>query len=156
MAVNTDSNNKAKGFSNARPTPNVSTPEGGGDMALALTAAVQGQATEMATAAQAAAISIEHASDQLSDLYAEVFSCRPLLDATMAKTMAKLEAMGGPIEIKTEVAPVTLDLPSFGNFTDTRRSFAKLLGFGAGDGYSPENPFRQLMQATDEEIAADE
>jgi len=112
----------------ARPTSTVSTPEGGSDMARALTAAVQGQATEMAIAAQSAAISIDHASDQLSDLYAEVFSRRPLLNATMAKTMAKLDAMGGPVEIKTEVAPVTLDLPSFGNFADTRRSFAGLFG----------------------------
>jgi hypothetical protein len=109
------------------------TTEGGGDMALALTSAIQGQANEMAIAAQAAAISIDHASDQLSDLYAEVFSRRPLLNATLAKTAAKLEAMGGPITIDTEVQPITLDLPSFGNFDETRRNFLGMFGGNTHD-----------------------
>jgi hypothetical protein len=153
MAIDTDKlrNGGGKG---ARPTSNVSTPEGGGDMALALTNAIQGQASEMLVAAQAAQISIDHASDQLSDLYAEVFSRRPLLNATMAKTMAKLEAMGGPVEIKTEVAPVTLDLPNFGNFADTRRSFSGL--FGGGDGYSPGNPFLVAAATAADEVASDD
>jgi hypothetical protein len=129
----------------------ASTPEGGGDMALALTAAVQGQANEMAIAAQSAAISIDHASDQLSDLYAEVFSRRPLLNATMAKTMAKLEAMGGPVEINTDVAPVTLELPSFGNFAETRRGFLGLFGAAPAE----QNPFLAAATAADE-VASDD
>ena len=122
---------------NARPTSNVSTPEGGGDMALALTSTVRNQANQLAIAAQAAELSIDHASEQMSDYFANVMSGQALLNATLAKTAAKLEAQGGAININTDVAPVTINLPQIGDFTGTRRSFSGLLGFGSAPTVDP-------------------
>jgi len=111
------------GRSNSRPTPNVSTPEGGGDMALALTSTVQAQANQLAIAAEAANLSIDHASDQMADYFAQVMGGQALLNATLAKTAARLQAMGGPVTIDTNVQPITINLPESRDFAETRRGF---------------------------------
>ena len=108
---------------NARPTSTVSTPEGGGDMALALTSTVQAQANQLAIAAEAANISIDHASTQMAEYFTQVMSGQALLDATLAKTAANLQAMGGPIGISTDVQPITINLPESRDFAATRRGF---------------------------------
>ena len=123
MAVNTD---KSKTYANPTRPSNATTPEGGSDMALALTSTVQGQANQLAIAAQAAELSIDHASEQMSDYFANVMSGQALLNATLAKTAAKLESQGGPIHISTEVEPIDLDLPQFGDFNATRQRFRGL------------------------------
>jgi len=116
------------GGKGARPTSNVSTPEGGSDMALALTNAIQGQASEMLVAAQAAQISIDHASDRLSDYYARVLSNQELLGMTMMKTQKKIQEMGGTVTINTDVKMVEIEIPESPTFGDIRQNFAGLFG----------------------------
>lgn len=142
-------------FSQSAASESGAAREGGGDMALALTSQVQSQANQMAIAAQAAQISIDAASDQLSDYFAGVMGGRALIETTLAKTAAKVEAQGGAININTDVPPVTLNLPSFGDFGETRQRFAGMFGGGSSDGYSPNNPFRQLAQAEAEALSTE-
>jgi hypothetical protein len=139
MAINTDQLKKGnKGRGTSAPADTAS----GGDMALAVTSAVQGQANELAIAAQAASISIEYASEQMSEFFTQVMSGRALLGATLAKTQEKLQAQGS-ITINTDIPVVTVDLPALPSFGDVRGSFAGLFGGGNSGGYSPENPFLQ-------------
>lgn len=140
------------GGKSARTTPNVSTPtEGGGDLTLALTSTVQGQANQMVLAAQAANVSIEHASDQMAEYFTQVMSGKALLSATLAKTAANLEAMGGPVTIDTTVEPITLNLPESPDFAETRRGFLGLFN----ESPKPRNPFLPSAPAADE-VASDE
>jgi SH3-like domain-containing protein len=140
--------------STSRSAPSAA-PEGGNDVALALTSTIQGQANEMALATQAAAISIDHAAEQLSDIFTQVMSGKALLNATLAKTQEKLAAQG-TIQYQTEVPPIALELPRFGSLQETRQGFLGLLGFG-GERYSPENPFLSAAaQDADCEGVADE
>ena len=156
MAIDTDRlRNGGKGFGTnpAHRTGTTTTPEGGGDMALALTSAVQSQANQLATAAQAAQLSIDHASDQMADYFTQVVSGKALLDATLAKTASNLEAMGGAVQIDTEVRPITLDLPKFGDFGSTRQRFLGL--FNADP--KPTNPFLAAAETpAADEVASDE
>jgi hypothetical protein len=139
MAIDTERLKNGKGFAGSRPHTTTNTPvEGGGDMALALTATVQGQANQLVMAAQAANLSIDHASTQMADYFTEVMSGRALLNATMAKVQANLEERG-TVAINTEVPPITLELPETPCFTATRSRFLGL--FGGEQQYSPENPF---------------
>jgi len=150
MAIDTDQLKKgSRGFGGTQPQAHSNTPEGGSDMALALTSTIQGQANQLAIAAQAADISIDHASTEMARYFTEVMSGRALLNAILAKTAANLEAMGGPVTINTEVAPVTINLPQSGDFGATRRNFLGLFG---GDA-APTNPF---LAAAAEITAADE
>jgi hypothetical protein len=132
---------------NTRPTPNVSTPEGGGDMALALTSTVQSQANQLAIAAEAANISIDHASTQMAEYFTQVMSGQALLNATLAKTAANLEAMGGPIGINTEVPTITVNLPESRDFAETRRGF---LGMIIGGTTTHNIPAHYIINAAPE------
>jgi hypothetical protein len=137
---------------NARPTSTVSTPEGGGDMALALTSTVQAQANQLAIAADAANISIGHASDELSDYFAGVMGGTELINQTLAKTMAKIEQRGGPVTIETEVKPITINLPESRDFAQTRRGFLGM--FGAAP--TEQNPFLVAAATAADEVASDD
>jgi hypothetical protein len=113
---------------NARPTSTAATPEGGSDLALSLGGAVQDQTNEMVAAASAAQISIHCAADQLSSYFARVASGQELLNETLAMTHEKLQAMGGPVTIETEVKPITINLPESRDFAETRRGFLDMFG----------------------------
>jgi hypothetical protein len=136
----------------ARPTSTVSIPEGGDDMALALTSTVQAQANQLAIAAEAANISIDHASTQMAEYFTQVMSGQALLDATLAKTAANLQAMGGPIGISTDVQPITINLPESRDFAQTRRGFLGM--FGAAP--TEQNPFLAAAATAADEVASDD
>lgn len=125
-----------------RPTPKARA-EGGGEMALALTSAIQQQATQLATAAQAANISIDHASEQLSDYMATVLGGDALLAATLAKTQAKLEQRG-TVQIEQQVQTIELNLnpPSY---ADARQGFMAMFN---GFTQQSDNPWAKAIEAT--------
>ena len=100
--------------------------EGGGDMALALTSAIQGQAVALANAAQAANLSIDHAAEQISDYMASVMSGEALLTATLIKAQAKLEQRG-QIQIESGVQTFDLNLPSV-DTASARTGFMAMFG----------------------------
>jgi hypothetical protein len=143
MAISRD-----KGFKDfsANAGGNTAPVEGGGDMTLALTSTVQGQANQLVSAAQAAEISIDHASTHLADYFTQVMSGQALLNATLAKTAAKLEAMGGPVQISSDVPDITLDLPAPRDFGQTRQKFLGL--FEPAPAIA--NPFYEIAPAADE------
>jgi hypothetical protein len=148
MAIDTDKL-KNKGVGNStQPNRFASTPapEGGGDMTLALTSTVQGQATQLVQAAQAAQISIDHASTHLAAYFTEVMSGQALLNATLTKTAANLEAMGGPVAISADVPEITVELPRSSDFGQTRQKFLGM--FTPAPSYP--NPFREIAPAADE------
>jgi len=143
-------NGNDKGFGSTQPRTNA-TIEGGSDLARSLTGAVQSQVSEMVVAAEAAQISVHCAADQLSSYFARVASGQELLNETLAMTHEKLQAMGGPVHINTDVQPVTINLPQSRDFAETRRNFMGLFG---GDA-APQNPFLTAATAADE-VAGDE
>lgn len=146
MAINTDqlkNGGKGKGFS----AQGVSSVEGGGDLALALGNSVQNQTQEMVLAAHAAQINIHQAADLLSSYFARVASGQELLNETLAMTQDKLQAMGGPVTINTEVQPIVLNLPESRNFDETRRNF---LGMFGGSAETIPNPFLAAAQSDED------
>lgn len=124
--------------------------EGGNEMALALTSAIQSQATQLATAAQAANICIDHASDQLSDYMANVLGGDALLAATLAKTQAKLEQRG-TVAIDTQVQTIDLQLQP-PNYVDARQGFMAMFN---GFMQESENPWTKALEATKQDAAND-
>jgi len=133
-----------KDFSqSANGNPGAQECAGGADMALAITSEVQGQANQMVAAANAANISIEHASDQMAAYFTEVLSGRALLNATLSKVHANLEQQG-TVVIDAEVQPVTLDLPKIGGFQSTRQRF--LSAFGGNNQKQSQLPAAFLKQ----------
>ena len=147
MAIDTDKL-KNKGFGSSTQPKSAATPapEGGGDMVLAMTNAVQNQATQLAQAAAAAQISIDHASDHLSDYFAQVVGGQLLIGSTLTKTQAKLEAMGGPVAISADVPEITVELPRSSDFGQVRQKFLGM--FTPAPSYP--NPFREIAPAADE------
>jgi hypothetical protein len=75
-----------------------------------------------------------------------------LLNATLAKTQQRLQDMGGPVRIETEVQPITMNLPKPVDFGGTRQRFLGL--FGGGDHKALPNPFAKSPAA--DEVAGDE
>ena len=122
-----------QGFGGTQRQAHSTTPEGGSDLALTLASTIQSQADQLALAAQAAQVSIDHASDQLSDHFAGVLGGTELIGQTLAKTAAKIEQRGGMVTINTEVAPITLNLPQSGDFGSTRQRFLGLFGGNTAD-----------------------
>jgi len=107
-------------------------PKGGGDeMALAVTSAIASQATALAQVAQAAQLSVDAASEQLSTYFAHTLSGQALIEATLAKTAAKIEARGGMLNVSTHAPVVTIDLPKMNDFSGTRQRFMGLFGGSA-------------------------
>lgn len=138
MAIDTSKNPATE-----RPQRPVTAPkaEGGGDMALALTSAIQGQAVALATAAQAANLSIDHAAEQISDYMASVMSGEALLTATLVKAQAKLERRG-QIQIESGVQTFDLNLPSV-DANAARSGFLAM--FGPKE--EPTNPWTAAIEA---------
>lgn len=127
----------------ARPQRPTTAPrsEGGGDMALVLTGAIQSQAVALATAAQAANLSIDHAAEQISDYMASVMSGEALLTATLVKAQQKLESRG-QITIESGVQTFELNLPSV-NHDQARSGF--MAAFGPKE--APTNPWTAAIEA---------
>ena len=115
----------------------------GGEMALALTGAIQQQATALATAAQAANISIDHAAEQISDYMATVLGGEALLAATLTKTQEKLQQRGGGIQIEhgVQTIDINLPLPSYG---DVRQGFVAMFN---GAKAETQNPYTAALEA---------
>jgi hypothetical protein len=123
-------------------------PDSGGEMALALTSAIQGQAVALANAAQAANISIDHASEQISDYMAHVLGGDALLAATLAKTQAKLEQRG-TVAIEQEVQTIDLQLGT-PSYVDARQGFMAMFN---GFKQESENPWTKALEATKQDAA---
>ena len=121
----------------------------GGEMALALTGAIQQQATALATAAQAANISIDHAAEQISDYMATVLGGEALLAATLAKTQQKLEQRGGGIEIQHGVQTIDINLP-MPSYGDVRQGFVAMFN-GASSKPESQNPYTAALKAAREQ-----
>ena len=147
MAIDTDQLNQPN-QSHRPKRPNQPRQEGhGGEMALALTGAIQQQATALATAAQAANISIDHAAEQISDYMSAVLGGEALLAATLAKTQQKLEQRGGGIEIQHGVQTIDIDLP-MPSYGDVRQGFVAMFN---GASSKPENPYTAALKAAREQ-----
>ena len=113
-------------------------------MALALTGAIQQQATALATAAQAANISIDHAAEQISDYMATVLGGEALLAATLTKTQEKLQQRGGGIQIEHGVQSIDINLP-LPSYGDVRQGFVAM--FNGSPKAESQNPYTAALEA---------
>jgi hypothetical protein len=147
MAINTDRNNRGTGKASI-PTNEV--PNGAGDaMAIALTGSLENQANMIRGFVGAAELSVDAAAQDFAAYLTRYSSGQRLLERTF-EIMA--EQPMSPINITSEVQDVDLGIPA-PSLGDGLSKFRGLFG-GSGDGYSPNNPFRQLAQAQSEAIEA--
>lgn len=139
-------NGGGKSSTRSSNTPTNEIPSGAGDaMAIALTGSLENQANMIRGFVGAAELSVDAAAQDFAAYLRRYSTGQRLLERTFELLEEEDTA---PIDITADVQTVDLGIPA-PSLGDGLSKFRGLFAPRSGDGYSPNNPFRQLTQATE-------